>query len=197
MNQKGFVNIIIVAVVVLLTAVAGYFAFVRKSKPVAEQLTPTLVQPQVNFDSKPFVKIKEDGEDFYYKGRESVSGTYVVGNDIFIFILNPGQEYLFPDLKATYYDNGETVLGFEPSREALNLLNLKTTLPTEDKFGMPCAIKGKATVIISGYIATKVMFPGNYNRATLERVLSKTEEKYLCYEQQEGGGTREIPITPE
>lgn len=41
MNQKGFANIILIAVVVILVGVAGYFVFVKKTGPVAEQLTPT------------------------------------------------------------------------------------------------------------------------------------------------------------
>ncbi|KKW20994.1 MAG: hypothetical protein UY64_C0032G0002 [Parcubacteria group bacterium GW2011_GWA1_51_12] len=50
-NQKGFVNIILIIAVVVLIGVAGYFGWVRKSEPVVEQspstqtLTPT---PQVS-----------------------------------------------------------------------------------------------------------------------------------------------------
>lgn len=41
MNQKGFVNIILVVVIVVLVGVVGYFALVKKSPPIAQQ-TPTL-----------------------------------------------------------------------------------------------------------------------------------------------------------
>src|SRR3989338_7042964 len=41
MNQKGFVNIILVAVVVVLVGAVGYFMFVKKSEPIAQQPTPT------------------------------------------------------------------------------------------------------------------------------------------------------------
>lgn len=40
MNQKGFANIILVIVVVVLLGAVGYFALVRKSTPIAQQ-TPT------------------------------------------------------------------------------------------------------------------------------------------------------------
>lgn len=43
MNQKGFVNIILVVVIVVLLGVVGYFTFVKKPKPVAQQLAPTQV----------------------------------------------------------------------------------------------------------------------------------------------------------
>ncbi|MBI5732215.1 MAG: hypothetical protein HY982_02545 [Candidatus Magasanikbacteria bacterium] len=44
MNQKGFANIILVVVIVILVGAVGYFAFVKKSEPVAQQPTPTPIQ---------------------------------------------------------------------------------------------------------------------------------------------------------
>jgi len=41
MNQKGFANIILVVVIVIFVGAVGYFAFVKKSGPVAQQPTPT------------------------------------------------------------------------------------------------------------------------------------------------------------
>lgn len=37
MNQKGFANIILVVVIVVLVGAVGYFVFVKKSEPVSEQ----------------------------------------------------------------------------------------------------------------------------------------------------------------
>ena len=44
MNQKGFANIILVVMVVILLGTVGYFAFVKKFAPVAQQPTPTPTQ---------------------------------------------------------------------------------------------------------------------------------------------------------
>lgn len=44
MNQKGFTNIILAVVIVILVGVVGYFAFMKKSEPVAQQPTPTPTQ---------------------------------------------------------------------------------------------------------------------------------------------------------
>ena len=41
MNQKGFANIILVVVVVILVGVVGYFVFVKKSEPITQQPTST------------------------------------------------------------------------------------------------------------------------------------------------------------
>ena len=39
-NQKGFTNIVLIAVIVILVGAVGYFAFVKKSEPVAQQQIP-------------------------------------------------------------------------------------------------------------------------------------------------------------
>lgn len=45
MNQKGFANIVLIIVIVAIIAVGGYFAFVKKSEPIAQQQpTPTTIQ---------------------------------------------------------------------------------------------------------------------------------------------------------
>ena len=41
MNQKGFANIILVVVIVILVGAVGYFAFVKKSEPITQQPAPT------------------------------------------------------------------------------------------------------------------------------------------------------------
>lgn len=46
-NQKGFVNIILVAVIVVLVGVAGYFVFVKKSELITQQPTPTPTQTNI------------------------------------------------------------------------------------------------------------------------------------------------------
>lgn len=43
-NQKGFANIIFIIVVVAITSVGGYFVFVKKPEPVAQQSAPTITQ---------------------------------------------------------------------------------------------------------------------------------------------------------
>jgi hypothetical protein len=43
-NQKGFVNIVLMVVIVVLVGVVGYFAFVKKLEPVAKQPTPAPTQ---------------------------------------------------------------------------------------------------------------------------------------------------------
>lgn len=71
MNQKGFANIVLIAVVVILVGAVGYFAFVKKSEPVAQQPTPSQNQqvslrtpstPTLTFNqgAKPFIQINFD-----------------------------------------------------------------------------------------------------------------------------------------
>ncbi len=44
MNQKGFTNIILIVVIVILLGVVGYFVFIKKSEPIIQQPTPTSTQ---------------------------------------------------------------------------------------------------------------------------------------------------------
>jgi len=41
MNNKGFANIVLIVLVVVLAGVAGYFALTREQKPTAQQTTPS------------------------------------------------------------------------------------------------------------------------------------------------------------
>lgn len=43
MNQKGFANVILIIVIVVLVGTVGYFVFVKKSEPVAQKPTPTQI----------------------------------------------------------------------------------------------------------------------------------------------------------
>ena len=52
-NQKGFVNIILVVVIVVLVGAVGYFAFVKKSEPVAQQTTPLPANTQTPTPQQP------------------------------------------------------------------------------------------------------------------------------------------------
>ena len=41
LNQKGFANIVLVIVIVLVIGAVGYFAFIKRSSPIAQQPTPS------------------------------------------------------------------------------------------------------------------------------------------------------------
>src|SRR3989344_4209903 len=51
MNQKGFTKIILVVIIVILLGIVGYFAFVKKSEPTAQQ--PTSLTQTQNLQSSP------------------------------------------------------------------------------------------------------------------------------------------------
>lgn len=52
-QQKGFANIILIVVIVALVGVVGYFAFVKKSEPIAQQPTPTPTQTTISTKTPP------------------------------------------------------------------------------------------------------------------------------------------------
>lgn len=65
-NQKGFVNTILIAVVVIIVGVGGYFVFVKKSEPVTPQPTPSPIllpptqTPGPTPISKPITPVTKD-----------------------------------------------------------------------------------------------------------------------------------------
>lgn len=188
-NQKGFTPILVI-LLVLLVGVVGYFMWATNSEPpesVVQQQIP--VESQGNIDNKPFAKIREDAEATYYEGYVTVSGTYSRGVDSFLFDLDPNQEYLFSSVQKPitkrFEDEGTRFVIANPE-EALKLLPQKTKLSLHAQKGAPCSVMGKATVVISNYIAPKILVSGNYNQGVIEKVLSTTGESYTYWEQRTG-----------
>jgi hypothetical protein len=71
-NQKGFANIILVVVIVILVGAVGYFALIKKSEPVAQQPTPTPIQTKTPISPTPTPKdetanwkVYQDRADFF------------------------------------------------------------------------------------------------------------------------------------
>jgi len=52
-NQKGFANVVLIGIIVVLIGVVGYFAFVKKSEPVAQQTTPPPTTTQTPTPQQP------------------------------------------------------------------------------------------------------------------------------------------------
>lgn len=50
-NQKGFVNIVLIVLVVILAGTVGYFALIKKSEPIAQQPNPTQTQTTIQAET--------------------------------------------------------------------------------------------------------------------------------------------------
>ncbi|HBB56665.1 MAG: hypothetical protein UU18_C0009G0027 [Parcubacteria group bacterium GW2011_GWB2_40_8] len=81
MNQKGFANIILVVVIVILVGAVGYFVFIRKSVLVVQQLTPTPTQatntPKSNPTPQPSNQLNLSAHTNY---KKMVSESFDYGN---------------------------------------------------------------------------------------------------------------------
>ena len=67
-NKKGFANMILIGVIIALVAVGGYFAFVKKYKPITQEQTTSLLVPVTTNDTsnwKTYINIKY-GYEFKY-----------------------------------------------------------------------------------------------------------------------------------
>jgi hypothetical protein len=65
MNQKGFVNVILVIIIIVLAGALGYFTLVKKSPQVTQQ-TPTLTPKLLSYQT-PNDKAKESGLIFKFQ----------------------------------------------------------------------------------------------------------------------------------
>ncbi|MFH1769497.1 MAG: hypothetical protein ABH833_02410 [Parcubacteria group bacterium] len=81
MNQKGFKNIILVVAIILLVGVVGYFVFVKKSEPIAQQ--PTLIPTQAanTFESNPTSQLSNQPTSSAYTNyKKMVSESFDYGD---------------------------------------------------------------------------------------------------------------------
>lgn len=94
MNQKGFANIILVVVIVLLLGAVGYFAFVKKSEPVAQQSTAN----QKTNDAKN--TYKGNGIQIYFKDGFTYDAS---GNENYYASINFGPQSQSKDTSGRIY----------------------------------------------------------------------------------------------
>lgn len=72
-HQKGFANIILVVVIVVLVGVVGYFTFVKKSEPIAQQPTPTPTQTKTPVSPTPTPKDETASWQTYNSAKSEFS----------------------------------------------------------------------------------------------------------------------------
>lgn len=121
-QQKSFVNIILVVVIIVLLGVVGYFVFIKKSEPIAQQPTltiaPTLISAPTSSavftpKSTPVVTEKASGiiKSIYSKsGKNYLDIDYVELNPNWV----PGGMSALP----AYQNNNPKIRTFEISSSA-------------------------------------------------------------------------------
>ena len=113
MNQKGFANIILIVLIVILIGSVGYFVFVKKSEPVAQQPTPTST-PTSMVTPTPATTVTEKASGII-KSAYSKSGKNYI--DIDFIELNP--KWAPGGMSGQVYQNSNTkIRTFEISPSA-------------------------------------------------------------------------------
>ena len=195
MNQKGFANIILIVVVVVLVGVVGYFAFVKKSEPVAQKPSPT--PTQVSNTAKPnssqtpaptpvttterleepfvFVGKRTTGSNAdLYKGYVIVEGEYyeyypeTLGGGFLFFKVDVQYKTKLP---KKYGEYGERfALDSESSAKQMFKIN-------ESVFGDKsiCRLFGRAKIAIEDY-TVELLESAVWDHAKLVKVLSSTPQ---------------------
>lgn len=157
------------------------------STPDAQQnkMTQSEQKPLAN---KPFEKTKEDENNLYFEGIANVNGTYTRSADSSYFCLDTKYEYLFPEVKVNWNDKRKC---FNLNTDSLALFAKKTQINPSNKEGDVCQISGSVTLAISNHTTPKykkgeasadgTLSLGDYNQATISKIISETEEKYIYW----------------
>src|SRR3989344_6848742 len=112
-NQKGFTNIILVIVVIVLIGIAGYFIFVKKSEPIAQQPTP--IDETASW--KTYTN-SEQGFEFKYPAICKTSSNDMVGGVQLSVDINSANDNC--NFSVVYYDNLDAIsIGVDVPRKSV------------------------------------------------------------------------------
>ena len=177
-SQKGFANIVLIGVVVVLVGVVGYFAFLKKSEPVAEQaLTPTPTSqtptPKIATQNISNIFQSESGgcsNIFVYKtNKDNTTGISVSANK---------DKLKLSTAQKTF--NTEGIDGLEV--KLLMGQNIKSLYcndvvdPNQPKFKKLIGKSGKATISISDVDESQPVWNRNYTATVILKDVHFVEE---------------------
>lgn len=166
MNQKGFINIVLVVAVVVLIGVVSYFVLVRKSEPVVEQ-TPSAQTPthslSVILGDAPksitlqpgsgniiFAKIKLRANEFEGIGMLSITITNsgsASDSDIGNIQLFDGEIQIANLIANSNFVNGKATIGFSEKESKEFIEQIKNKKGLDDKLGIIVVPKNSTKTI--------------------------------------------------
>ena len=128
MNQKGFANIILVVIIVAAIAVGGYFVFVKKSKPIAQQLTPTPPSTQTKTPASPTPTPKNETANWavYSNTKYNYSFRYPTNFTIYAATDQTKEEVILPTAtsdKVFLTDKKARLFCCEPLVTSVSVIN--------------------------------------------------------------------------
>ena len=180
MNQKGFANIALVIVIVILVGVVEYFAFVKKSEPVAQQAltpnpTPTSQTPTPKIATQNISNIFQNESGgcsniFVYKtNKDNTTGISVSANK---------DKLKLSTTQKTF--NTEGIDGLEV--KLLMGQNIKSLYcndavdPNQPKSKKLIGKSGKATISISNVDESQPVWNRNYTATVILKDVHFVEE---------------------
>ena len=128
MNQKGFANIILVVIIVAAIAVGGYFVFVKKSEPTAQQPTPTPPSAQTKTPVSPTPTPKNETANWavYSNTKYNYSFRYPTNFTIYAATDQTKEEVILPTAtsdKVSLTDKKAMLFCCEPLVTSFSVIN--------------------------------------------------------------------------
>jgi hypothetical protein len=194
MTQKSFVKIILVVVVVILLGAAGYLALVKKSLPIAQQIstsTPTSTKtltlaPTTTSTSTPITTQRSEESFIFvgkrptgsnadlYKGYVIVEGEYyeyypeTLGGGILFFKLDEQYRNKLPKK----YGEHSQYFAFDNDLSAKQMLKINESVFKDKSI---CKLSGRAKIAIENYTAE--LIEGDvWDHTKLAQVISSTAQ---------------------
>lgn len=188
-QQKGFANIVLIVLVVVIAGVVGYFALVKNSPKVAQQKptqTPTPTPTATQRSEEPFVfagKRPSGSNADLYKGYVIVEGEYyeyypeTLGGGILFFKVASQYKTKLPKKYGEHSD----FFAFDNDSTAKQILKVNESVFNNKSI---CKLSGRAKIAIEDYIV-ELLESAVWNHTKLVQVISSTTQTTeTCSERQ-------------
>src|SRR3989344_2459164 len=128
MNQKGFANIVLIVVIVAIIAVGGYFVFVKKSEPIAQQPTPNPTETKIPISptATPTSKNETANWAVYSNTKHNYSFRYPTNFTIYAATDQVKEEVILPTAssdKVSLTDKRAMLFCCEPLVTSVSVIN--------------------------------------------------------------------------
>ena len=163
MNQKGFSNIALIVAIVAVIAVGGYFVFVKKSTPIAQQPTPTPTSTQTETPASPTPAPKNGTANWavYSNTKYNYSFRYPTNFTIYAATDQTKEEVILPTTtsdKVSLTDKKAMLFCCEPLVTSVSVVNGFIDTKNWRQYGdIPdYRIKSQGEIVFAGHKAFEV-----------------------------------------
>lgn len=163
MNQKGFINTVLIMIVVILAGAAGYFIFVKKSEPAGQRPIHTQQVPAINQPFSGTTESKNETADWavYQNTKYNYFFRYPVSFTIYAATNQAKEEIILPTAtsdKVSLTDKKAMLFCCEPLVTSVSVIKGSIDTKNWRRYGdIPdYRIKSQGEIVFAGHKAFEV-----------------------------------------